>query len=278
MPELILDHGMKKEVRTEDDIRQDIEHFSRMKYTREQLKLFQKMKVLILSPIFVPEPKWVRCLANMMAYSWHFGLRIEKMGITEKMVVDWARNTLVEEALKDKSYFDGKPFTHFLWLDVDHVFDPDMACYLARYDLEAVSALYYARTGEILPVAYVENWNDKGGVSGYPILEIPPMLWEVAAFGFGACLIRREVFEKVGGPFWFTLDYKCGEDFSFCKQAREKGVRFFVDGSYKIGHIGPGPVITEKEAQEYRRQHPELDQNRVKIDTDGNQLQEEREG
>lgn len=274
MSEWTIENGIKKQVRTAEDIQADRDYFNRRAWTKRDLKLFSSMKVLILSPIFSPEIKWIRCLANMIAYSWHFGLRVEKMGITEKMVVDWARNTLVDEALKDRSYFDGKPFTHLLWLDCDHVFDPDMACHLARHGLDAVSALYYARTGEILPVAYMENWNDANGYSGYPLLEIPNTLWEVSAFGFGACLIKREVFEKVGGPFWFTLDYKCGEDFAFCRQARQKGVRFFVDGTYRIGHIGPGPVIDHKEAVRYREEHPELDKNRVMVDDRGCRIDE----
>lgn len=235
------------------------------RYTKKQLALFKKMKVLILSPIFIPEPQWIRCLTNMMALSWHFGLRVEKMAIAERMVIDWAREDLAKKALDDCSYMDGKKFTHFLWLDADHIFDPDMALHLAKYDLDAVSAMYYARTGDILPVAYMPNENDSEGYRHYPILEIPPILWEVGAFGFGACLIKREVFEKVPQP-WFTLDYRCGEDFAFCRTARQHGVKFYVDGGYKIKHIGPGQIIGETEAKKYREEHPELDTDRVAIE------------
>jgi len=246
--------------------RSDREFFKKQaRFTKKQLALFRKMKVLVLSPIFIPEPKWIRCVANMIALSWHFGLRIEKMAISERMVIDWAREALMEEALKDESYIDGKKFTHFLWLDADHIFDPDLALHLAMYDMDAVSALYYARTGAILPVAYVPNENDPEGFRHYPILEIPPVLWEVGAFGFGACLIKREVFEKTPQP-WFTVDYRCGEDFAFCRKARQHGIKFYVDGGYKIGHIGIAPVIGEKEAKKYRETHPELDAGRAKID------------
>lgn len=244
----------------------DREFFKKQaRYSKKHLARFRKMKVLILSPIAYPEPKWIRCVANMMALSWHFGLRIEKMAIAERMVVDWARESLAEEALKDRSYIDKKPFTHFLWLDADHIFDPDMALHLAKYGFDAISAMYYARTGEILPVAYMPNENDPEGFKHYPILEIPPIPWEVGAFGFGACLIKREVFEKTPRP-WFTLDYRCGEDFAFCRSARKQGFKFFVDGGYKIAHIGPGIIVDEAEAKRYREEHPELDADRVAID------------
>lgn len=248
-----------------EDLKADKDFFDKQaNFTKQELARFRKMKVLILSPIMMPQPKWIRSLANMMALSWHFGLRIEKMGITEGMVVDWAREALAEEAVKDRSYIDGEPFTHFLWLDADQTFDPDMALILARHDLDAVSAMYYARSGDILPVAYITSPNDPDGFRQYPILEIPPALWEVHAFGFGACLIKREVFEKTPRP-WFTLDWRCGEDFAFCRAARKAGFKFYVDGAYKIGHIAPGAVIGEAEALKYRQEHPELDDKKVEI-------------
>ena len=253
MPRIIAD--------TEDLKRDQLWFKQQSRFNSGELKLFSEMKVLILSPISIPEAKWVRSLTNMMALSWHFGLRIEKMGITERMVVHWAREALAEEALLDQSYIDGKPFTHFLWLDADQTFDPDMALHLAKYNLDAVSALYYARSGDLLPVAYMKI--DPDGYRYYPLLEIPPTLWKVDAFGFGACLIRREVFEKTPRP-WFTFN-KGGEDFAFCRSAGKAGFEFYVDGAYKIGHIAPGVVIGEAEAIAYRKEHPELDEKKVEI-------------
>jgi hypothetical protein len=245
---------------------EDREYFKKHKYTDADLKLFKKIKVLILSPIMTAEPKWVKCVVNMVALSWYFGLQVEKMAIAEKVVVDWARNALVEVGLKDVSYLDDKPFTHFLWLDADQIFDPDMLLQLARHDLDAVSALYYGRNEPHLPVAFVPHNEDPKGYTQHHILEIPPVVWEVGAFGFGACLIKREVFEKVPGPHWFTLDYRCGEDFSFCREGRMRGIKFHVDGSYKIGHIAPGKIISEKDLIEYKKEHPEIDDGRVKIE------------
>jgi hypothetical protein len=243
----------------------DRELFEKHKYTDANLKHFKKIKVVILSPMMVPEPKWVRCVTNMMALSWYFGMHIEKMIMTEKMVVDWARNALVKAALEDVSYMDGKPFTHFLWLDADHTFDPDLALQLARHDLDAVSALYFSRTEPPLPIAYMPVDGDEDGYRQHHILQIPPIIWEVGAFGFGACLIKREVFETVQGPHWFTLDYRCGEDFAFCREGRKHGIKFHVDGSYKIGHIASGEIITEKDLIKYREEHPEIDEGRVEI-------------
>ena len=242
----------------------DAEFFKKhTNFSKKDLKLFKEMKILILSPIMIAEPKWVKCMANMIALSWYFGLHIEKMGIAERMVVDWARESLAEEGLKDKSYIDGKPFTHFLWLDADHIFDPDMALNLAKHDLDAVSALYYSKSDNYLPVAYTPVTDDNKNPRHYPILSIPNTVWPVGAFGFGACLIRRRVFEGVPQP-WFTLDYRCGEDFAFCTKAREYGFKFHVDGNYKIGHIGLGQVFGEEDLKKHLAEHPELTKEGVK--------------
>jgi len=248
----------------EDHRTKDIEFFKKQtNFSREQLNHFKRMKVLILSPIFIAEPKWVRCVSNMIALSWNFGLRVEKMAIAERMVIDWAREGLTEEALRDVSYIDGKKYTHFLWLDADHIFDPDMALNLAKHNVDAVSALYYSKSDNYFPVAYAPVKDDAKHPMHYPILSIPNMLWPVGAFGFGACLIHRRVFEGVPQP-WFTLDYRCGEDFAFCTKARQHGFKFHVDGNYKIEHIGLGQVFGEKDLKKYLKEHPEIIEGGVK--------------
>ena len=55
-------------------------------YTNEEKKNFSTMDIVILSPIMIPEPFWIKSLANMIAYSWMQGLKVYQMGITVRAV------------------------------------------------------------------------------------------------------------------------------------------------------------------------------------------------
>jgi hypothetical protein len=232
-------------------------------YTKKELALFRKMRVVIISPVMHSEPKFWKSVVNMVAHSWHHGLRIEEMGITERSVVDWARNDLARAALAKRSDYSGEPYTHFLWLDSDHVFNPDLACELARHDKRALSALYYNRTEPYLPVCFVKD-DSQDKYKYYPLVQVPPCVCAVDAVGFGALLMRRDVIEAVPEP-WFTIDYKAGEDIAFCTHAREHGVRWHVHGGYRIGHISDPAIITEKDYLKYQEAHHDKFADKVKV-------------
>jgi len=241
-------------------------------FSDKEKKQFAAMDVVILSPIMIPQAKWVKCLADMMAYSWMQGLKIYAMGLTENMVVDWARNALAREAVDKTNIYTGKKFTHFLWLDADHTFNPDLACCLARHFdknfVDAVTAIYYARSGPTLPVVFVQDKDCEDEHKHFPILDMAPTLCEVDAIGFGACLMKRDIFERVPEP-WFTIDWRAGEDIAFCVKARKHGIRFFADGGYKLGHIGHPPVITEADYKQYLNEHKDIWENKVRVELGG---------
>lgn len=242
-----------------------------IEFTKEVKNQFAKMSVCILSPISIPEPKWIQSTVNMVAWSWMQGLKVYQMGITERMVVDWARNFLARQAVDHVCEYTGQKYTHLLWLDADHVFNPDLACILARNfadpNIDAISALYYSRTGPTLPIVYVKD-NSGDEYKHFPLIEVPPTLCEVDAFGFGACMMKRDVFERVPEP-WFTVDYRAGEDIAFCVKAKKLGVRFFLDGAYKLGHIGSAPIITEKDYLRHMDENKALYAEKIKVGLGG---------
>lgn len=242
-----------------------------IEFTKQVKAQFEKMSICILTPISIPEPKWIQSTINMVAYSWMQGLRIYQMGMTERMVVDWARNFLAKQAIEHVNEYTGKKFTHLLWLDADHVFNPDLACILARHfldpNIDAISALYYSRSGATLPVVYVKD-KSEDEYKHYPLIEVPPTLCEVDAYGFGACMMKREVFEKVPEP-WFTIDYRAGEDIAFCVKAKKYGIRFFLDGQYKLGHIGAPPIITEEDHKKHLEENKMLYADKIKVGLGG---------
>lgn len=209
--------------------------------------------------------RFTAAVANMIAYSHHYGLRIYAYHYTERQVVDWARINLGRNVLDQVCPYTGKGYTHTLWIDDDQVFNPDMACRLAaRGDLDMISAVYYQKAPPHYPCVFVRTEDKENKYSHYPMVEIPPMIVEVDAVGFGALLMRREVLERTAKP-WFALDNRKGEDMVFCVRAKEAGFRVWVAGDYQIGHLGRPPVITAREFLDFQKEHPEKFSNKVRL-------------
>ncbi len=240
------------------------------KPTKKDKKRFEKMSVCILTPCggYDMSGQFAQDVVNMVAYSWMNGLKVYQMGITQRMVVDWARNDLARKAKEHVCEYTGEKFTHLLWLDDDHVFNPDLALWLAREDYSMVSALYFGRTSPHYPVVYVKD-QDGDKYKHFPLVDVPDSLFECDAVGFGALLMRRDVLDKVPEP-WFTLDWQAGEDIAFCVKVKEFGVKIHCDGRYKLGHIGPPPIVTESTYQAAKLEHPEIfESEKIKVRLNG---------
>jgi hypothetical protein len=69
-------------------------------------------------------------------------------------------------------------------------------------------------------------------------------VFEVDAAGGAGMLIRREVLDELGDPwFYSTFDDKgrrtnLNEDVLFCMRAREAGFRLFATADCTMGHLG----------------------------------------
>ncbi|MDD5189452.1 MAG: hypothetical protein PHE50_00235 [Dehalococcoidales bacterium] len=234
--------------------------------TKEDKEIYKRMSVVILTPCggYENSVKFTKCVTNMVAYSWMNGLSIFQMGITERMVVDWARNDLARKAKDHINEFTGEKFTHILWLDDDHVFEADLACVLARHNREMVSALYYARVGKILPVVYVKDGSVDDEYKHFPLIQAPNKIFECDAVGFGAMLMNRDVLDRVPQP-WFTIDYRAGEDIAFCVQAKKHGIKIWCDGQYKLGHIGVPKVIGHQDYLKYMEENKDEYSDKVRV-------------
>jgi len=237
------------------------------KFSDAEMEHFKTLRVCILAPIMHVEPRWVASTCEMIAYSWERGLRINKFGMTERLAVDWARNALARAAVEFK--YNDEYFTHFLWLDSDHVFHPDLCCQLARHNVDMVSAVYHHRSGPPFPVAYVKTDDcAEDGFLHHPLMEIPTALVEVDAVGFGVMLMKRDVFLRVPEP-WFTIDYRAGEDIAFCKKAKDFGVTVHLDGGYSVGHIGVAPILDCKTYADWTAANPDKAAKRIAVRLNG---------
>lgn len=237
--------------------------------TAADRECYADMEVLILTPCkdYECPMLFTKSVVNMVAYSWMHGLKVYQMGRTERMVIHWARQDLARQAKEKINEYTGRRFTHILWLDDDHAFNPDMLVYLARHkDLDVVSALYFGRAGRPLPVVYVKDKNpDK--YSFYPLIGVPNRLFEADAIGFGACLMRMDVLDRMPEP-WFQFN-RCGEDIYFCVHAKEAGVRIWCDGSYALGHLGEHQMITRETYEKYLETNKDEFADRIKVPLGG---------
>lgn len=145
--------------------------------------------------------------------------------------IDRNREDLTDAAL------EGNP-THLLWLDDDTRFPQDLLIRLLKRNKPIVGVNYTTRKIPCVPVA-IKRMDEKERLKPGSGLE------EVEAIGFGAVLIRADVFRAIRKP-WFesyrdseTGGY-IGEDVDFCNKCRAKGFEILVDHdlSKEIKHVG----------------------------------------
>lgn len=132
-----------------------------------------------------------------------------------------------------------------LMLDTDMVFGPDVLDRLLGVASPHIIAGalcfgWFADARVAKPTLYNEQMET---ITEWTPGELVP----VHATGAACLLIHRRVFEKIGGPYYFTQDPNgaWGEDQGFCRNAAAAGVRIVVDTSTPVLHdkhvyIGPG--------------------------------------
>lgn len=164
-------------------------------------------------------------------------------------LVDRARNYLVDQMLNHPL----NP-THIFFLDADIVPASDTLVQLLRHRLPIVSGLYRKRLPPHEPVAFVKTHPLKKGGRGdlRPISTKGSRLKQADVVGGGCLLVRREVFEKVKGP-WFTSEWRSeghlSEDFSFCEKAKKAGYKIVVDTAVKPSHLEPMGIGTDRKGK-----------------------------
>lgn len=128
-------------------------------------------------------------------------------------------------------------YDYLFSVDSDISFAPDTLLKLLRLDKPIVGGVYRQRNTEQHLEVYDTN---------YRRMEWSQLAFEIreiGALGFGCVLIKREVFDAIGHP-WFeyhvSLDHNqtFSEDLDFCKKARARGFSVWVDSSILCGHHG----------------------------------------
>ena len=161
-----------------------------------------------------------------------------------EIFVPFAREMLAGKALEWKC-------DYLFMIDDDMLGPTDLFYRLAKHDVDIVSPLAFTRNPPHKPVMFrtVEGF-DK--VIGKPytintsVLNYPRnKLVECDATGFGAVLIKTEIFKKMSQP-WFMGSMGTGEDIHFCLAAKKLGFRVYMDTETKLAHLGQPIKVTEE--------------------------------
>lgn len=214
--------------------------------------------------------KFAISLANMAAYA---GTGLIAQDVADVYIsyymgtyIAKARQDLVLGALK-------RDVTHILFLDSDMTFPRDLLTRLLRHNLPIVGINYAKRRipTEFVAIKHVSRESDALGIEDgvnlregsehCPTYEDSTGLEEVDAAGFGAMLIRSEVFWSMEPPHFSSgWDEKnkrwVGEDVYFCLKARQEGFRTFVDHdlSKECGHMGTLKFLTAHADDQWERE------------------------
>lgn len=143
-------------------------------------------------------------------------------------------------------YFLKGAFDHLLWLDSDMRVPPDACNRLLSHDVD-IAACNYRKRRFPDPIFVARNFPGEfnGQSSEVKVTENSPETEFIDATGFGCCLMRRSVLEKIEPPhFVFVYDpekkREVGEDLYFFEKCRRHGIKVLCDNalSKRISHIG----------------------------------------
>jgi FkbM family methyltransferase len=196
----------------------------------KKLKVKNK-KILIAIPTnkYI-EPETFRAIYNLdvpegydTEFQFFYGYQIDQI---RNLIAEWAKH-----------------YDYLLSVDSDIVLPKDALKKMLAADKDVISGLYIQRIPGTQVVEIYQD-NPTGGVNNIPyrVLENQGTV-QVAACGFGAVLVKGEVFRKMAYPhFMYKSAIKhsdtISEDVYFCKKAREAGFTVWADTSIKCEHIG----------------------------------------
>ena len=159
----------------------------------------------------------------------------------------------------DQKPWDGKlNYDWQLWIDSDIVFDTnkfwqlmDLALPENGDEREIAAGWYATEDGHTTSVAHwldEEDFAKNGGVMNHETVESitrKKKPFTVDYTGFGWVLIKKGVFERLEYP-WFApkmqvfesgnVQDMCGEDVSFCLDAKKEGIVTWCDPRIRVGH------------------------------------------
>jgi len=140
--------------------------------------------------------------------------------------IRFARNAACSIAVAKKADW-------LLFIDDDMLVPKDLLAKLLAHNVPIVAPIFFRSGGNHDPLVF------KTGPDGLPVsihnYPVDSLFEAPAGVGTGVMLIKREVLEAVGEP-WFTWpdNEAKGMDLEFCRCAREKGFKSYCDSSILV--------------------------------------------
>jgi hypothetical protein len=139
-----------------------------------------------------------------------------------------------------------QPEHEWVWLlGDDHVFDSDALLRLLDRNEDIIAPLVVQRFPPFGLVHFQETMGDTDFHRRVQFDELPDEPFEVERSG-SLMLIRRNVLEAIGDPWWGHANWRLSEDMYFTGKARELGFRVMVDPSVSVSHLATYSVSPEK--------------------------------
>ena len=172
----------------------------------------------------------IQSILNQLPYINENHITLE-CNVIQNTLIHNARNTMAQNAIE-------KECDYLFFLDSDCVLPNDTLKTLVEHDKDIVAGMYFQKRVPFPPVIYTEN--KKGTydvITDYP----KDSLIEVDGVGMGVCLIKTSVFKYIPTPFNPIIGKEGeksinGEDLAFCKRAKEKGFKIYVDTAIQALH------------------------------------------
>ena len=201
-----------------------------LSYQRKEDNLTKKILVAIPTNKYI-EPETFKSIFDLdvptgykLDFQYFYGYQIDQI---RNLIAEW-----------------GKRYDYLLSVDSDIILPKDALVKMLDADKDIVSGLYIQRIPNTHTVE-IYMVNQQGGVSNIPseLLFKHNGLVEVAACGFGCCLVKGEVLKKMQYPHF---EYKSAlnhadtvsEDVYFCIKARENGFEVWADNTILCDHKG----------------------------------------
>ncbi len=206
-------------------------------------RMFRPKHPTVLIALPVADRMCVETVMSLLNFVHHPGPIDLMVNIVSTTVINFARNDLVETAIKQKA-------DYLAFIDADQVFNADYVSRLIAHDKDIIGCPIVKRG-----VPYTINISMKQPNGIYAACSHFPedKLFEVDGIGMGFVVIKTKVFEKIEKP-WFDFSQKLGEDLYFCGKAKEAGFKIWAEPRLEVGHVGSA-VYT---LQDYRTFHREM--------------------
>ena len=216
------------------------------------------------------------CYGGMLTES-TFMSYIKWANTARQLGIDWTMETMTNESLISRArntltakFLSNPDSTHLMFIDADIGFEPWHILVMLNRDVDVIGGLYPMKS---LPVKWCVN-----GFEGAE--EGPDGLQEVSKTGTGFMLIKRHVFEKlnahpavkpfnsdIGLPPELNVYMKTyfdtavrenryySEDWTFCENARDLGIKIWVDKRVLLKHTGTYVFDYQNQDNLYKELH-----------------------